>query len=388
MRPTRGALRVTHSGIMAAMQKRHSAHQPIKASVPHTPLRRWLVVVGLAVAAGALAAVLGVPGGWLLGAMLSTAALSAAGRAPSSLPDSLVLVAHAVIGMAVSARLTSATLQQLVGQWPLVLLIVAALLLLSALIGLALARVAGFDAATGVIGMLPGGAATMVALSDAVGADVRVVTVLQYLRLLLVVATMGLVGSLLHQTNQLPLHSDYSPASAATTWASYGLTALAAAVGAWAGLRARLPSGALVGAALVGALLGAYDIPHGEWPPGVLQAAFVIVGLGVGLRFDGPALRAIGRMLPLLLAATLMLIAAAGLFSYGLARAAGYDARTLYLAAAPGGLDSVVIIALEAGAEVGLVLTVNMARFFAIVLFAPPLVRRLVAKQKGCKAKG
>lgn len=51
------------------------------------------------------------------------------------------------------------------------------------------------------------------------------------------------------------------------------------------------------------------------------------------------------------------------------------DYLSVFLATSPGGLDSLSIIAMEAGGDVGLVVTLQTLRLFAVVLLTPPLVR-------------
>ena len=71
----------------------------------------------------------------------------------------------------------------------------------------------------------------------------------------------------------------------------YGLTELVAAIGAWAGTRLRLPAGALMGPLILGVALEELGILGLVWPPGVPQAAFLVLGVYVGLLFDRASVR-------------------------------------------------------------------------------------------------
>src|SRR5580704_16529070 len=68
------------------------------------------------------------------------------------------------------------------------------MLVLTTLIGIGLRRFANLQPGTALLGALPGGAGEMIAKSDSLGADVRLVTVMQYGRLLAILATISIVG--------------------------------------------------------------------------------------------------------------------------------------------------------------------------------------------------
>jgi hypothetical protein len=100
----------------------------------------------------------------------------------------------------------------------------------------------------------------------------------------------------------------------------------------------------------------------------------------VGLQFDIPALRTVGRLLPMFIASTLLLIVSAATMGWLLAFFTGADLLSAYLATTPGGLNMVTIVALESSADVLLVLSINLLRFLMILLFGPGVVRWLAAR--------
>jgi membrane AbrB-like protein len=151
-------------------------------------------------------------------------------------------------------------------------------------------------------------------------------------------------------------------------WLVYTLTALVAGLGAWAGTRLRLPAGALLGPLIVGVGLEELGVVSLAWPPGVPQAAFLVLGLWVGLLFDRSSIKAAGRLLPVVLASAAGLVVACAGLGWSLAALTDIDGLTAYLATTPGGIDSVAIMALGSGADAPLVLAVQMLRLFAVVL--------------------
>lgn len=78
----------------------------------------------------------------------------------------------------------------------MVMVILIATLVSSAVIGWLLVRYSSLPGNTGAWGSSPGGAAAMVAMAQDYGADIRLVAFMQYLRVLLVVGAAALVTRL------------------------------------------------------------------------------------------------------------------------------------------------------------------------------------------------
>jgi uncharacterized protein len=100
----------------------------------------------------------------------------------------------------------------------------------------------------------------------------------------------------------------------------------------------------------------------------VPQAAYLVLGLWVGLLFDGASVKRAGRLFPFVLASAAGLVVACAALGWALAALTGIDRITAYLATTPGGIDSVAIMALGSGADSALVLAVQMLRLLAVVL--------------------
>ena len=79
------------------------------------------------------------------------------------------------------------------------------------------------------------------------------------------------------------------------------------------------------------------------------------------------------RILPHLVASILALIAFCAGLALLLVRFAGVDPLTAYLATSPGGMDSIAIIAAASPVDVPFVMSLQVVRFFLIVLFGPAI---------------
>ena len=155
-----------------------------------------LILLGLAILAGPAVGAVGLPAAFLTGPLLVAATFAITNRPLIRFPLFVYRLAQSVIGVMLSFTITVRSLQTIAGNWVPVVALVLAMLVLTTMIGMGLRRFANLEPGTALLGTLPGGAAEMIAMSDSLGADVRLVTVMQYGRLLAILATISVVGHL------------------------------------------------------------------------------------------------------------------------------------------------------------------------------------------------
>jgi uncharacterized protein len=332
--------------------------------------------------AGLFAQGVGLPAGWLVGPMLVALALALVWEKHPSVPRWGRIASLAVVGGVLASAFRPSVLPLIASHWLPVSLVICVTLLLSLGAGLLLSSLVRIDRKTAALGALPGAASGMLAMSDPLGADARLVALMQYTRVVVVVVTATLVGRLM--TGAAPQTASGQGLQSSPegmdhlvqgTVQTYGVTVLVAVLGAWAGTRLRLPAGALLGPLILGVALAELGVAHLAWPPGVPQAAYLVLGLWVGLLFDGASVKRAGRLFPFVLASAVGLVLACAALGWALTALTGIDGMTAYLATTPGGIDSVAIVALGTGADAPLVLAVQMLRLLAVV-FAGSLLGR------------
>ena len=339
----------------------------------------WMVLLVGSLLAGLFAQSAGLPAGWLVGPILVALALALVWKEHPTVPHWGRVASLAVVGGMLAATFRPSVLPLVAGHWLPVSLVVCSTLFLSLGAGLLLSGLVRIDRKTAALGSLPGAASGMLAMSDPLGADARLVALMQYTRVVVVVVTATLVGRLV--TGAAPPTQDLQAASEGVdllvqgTVPTYAATVLVAVLGAWAGTRLRLPAGALLGPLILGVTLAELGVVHLAWPPGVPQAAYLVLGLWVGLLFDGASVKRAGRLFPFVLASAVGLVLACAALGWAFAALTNIDGMTAYLATTPGGIESVAIVALGTGADAPLVLAVQMLRLLAVV-FAGSLLGR------------
>jgi uncharacterized protein len=291
-------------------------------------------------------------------------------------PGWLGTAAQAVVGVVMGVLVQPETLATLAGYWLPITLITLATLLLTVLAGLLLARFTPVDRTTATFGMIAGGAAGIVAVSHELGADGRLVAVLQYLRVLLIVVLMPVAVVVLFDGSG---EQGSLAAGGSAPWPLSTLAVLGAALaGMLLGRLARLPAPSLLGPLIVTAVLAAFDVPLLEGVPGPLTAAaFAVIGAQVGLRFTPGTLGTLKRVLPAGLALIVALIVVSGGLGLLLSALTGLSPLDGYLATTPGGIFVVLAVATGSGADGTVVLAVQVLRMLVMLLLGPPLARLL-----------
>ncbi len=349
---------------------------PKPPRLPLTRVQFWLVLLVASSLAGGVFSWLAVPAAWLLGPLLVAGVLAQVAPARVMLDSRLIVLSQAALGIAISSTITPAALTIFQQYWLVIILAVVLLIAFSVLLALLLAYFSDLDVPTAILGTLPGGAPGMVAVSDELKTDTRHVAVMQTVRILVVLTIFGIVAAIVVDSTAAPPPAPPVPVDVPTMLVTAGVGVF----GVLGGFLLRLPAPALVGPALLGAIVGVAGLPHTTLPAAVLLVAYLLIGVDVGLRFDVPAMQATGRMLPAYFITSLLMAVGAALLAIFISRITTIDLFSAYLATLPGGLNAVAIVAYESGASVTLVLTVNLLRFLAIVLVSPWLVRWLAVR--------
>lgn len=342
---------------------------------PRSPLH-WAGLLALSLAlSGALEAA-HFPAALLLGPMLAAIAFGVGGS-PVRAPRWAFTGAQAMVGCLIARSFTPSILASIAADWAMLLLVVSTTVAAGAAVGWVLVRAKVLPGSTAAWGSSPGGASAMVAMAAEFGADVRLVAFMQYLRVVVVVLTAAAVTRLF--VGGAPPAAPTAPFWALPPLQPLVLTLAIAVFGAAAGIRLRVPAGAMIGPMVLGTALHAAGLADLVLPPWLLGVAYAGLGWTVGLGFDRAILLHTLRALPKLLLATFLLIALCAGSAWLLTQVLHIDALSAYLATSPGGLDSIAIIVVGSHADAPLVLAAQTLRLF-VVLATGPALAKLIAR--------
>jgi membrane AbrB-like protein len=318
------------------------------------------------------------PAALMLGPMVAAILLAGLGTR-ISMPRPVFTFGQGIIGCLIASGLTLAILPSLLQQWPVLLLSSFSVIGASLGLGWMLTRLGILPGSTAIWGSAPGAAAVMVVMSEGFGGDIRLVALMQYLRVVLVSSAAVLVAWFYLGHGAASAPPRWFPAPG---WGLAGTLALAGLGMASGRLRA-LKGGPVLVPMILGAVLNDAGLLRIDLPPWLLAAAYACVGWSVGLRFNRPILAYAAAALPRMVGSVLALILLCGLLAVLLEETLHVGPLTAYLAASPGGVDAVAIIANSAShVNLGFVMAMQMTRF-VIVLIIVPTLARWVAQRSG-----
>ncbi len=148
-------------------------------------------------------------------------------------------------------------------------------------------------------------------------------------------------------------------------------------LGWWIGARVNLPAPALLGSMLLVAIVTATGlIPPPNFPQWLRVLVQSVIGGYIGLKIDRAALASTRTLLVPIMASTVWFVAFTLLIGYAMARLTSMDLYTALLSATPGGVAEMTVIAMAVHADVAMVATIQVVRFFCSNLGIPFLVRR------------
>ncbi|MFC5141594.1 AbrB family transcriptional regulator [Actinomycetospora rhizophila] len=337
---------------------------------------RWALLAVLTVAATAGFATLAVPSAALFAGLVVATAVALAGLGPGAVPRRATTGGQAVIGVVIGLLARPETLGAVAAEWLPVLLISLGTLLASMAAGLVMGLQRGVSPLTGMLAQTAGGASGLVAMSHELGGDERVVSVVQYLRVGLVTATMPVVAIAFYGAAHAGAAGPPTVGPSAPWWVGVLLLVGCTAVGVPLARALHVPAGALLGPMVLAAALSLSGVVVGASVPTLLvDVAYAVIGWQAGLKFTREALATVVRVLPLATALILAVIAVCAGLGLLLSWTTGMTPLEGYLATTPGGIYAVLATAISSGVDVTSVVAVQVLRVLLMLLVAPLLAR-------------
>lgn len=314
-------------------------------------LRPPLLALALGAAGGVAAYFLGLPLPFLLGSVMAVAAAALIDFRPFGIapvmPEKIRLFFVPVIGVSIGTAFTPAVLEEIPRWWPSFVALLVFIPLTQFIGYVAMRRLGGIDPATAFYGAAPGGLIEAVLLGEKAGADAAMLTMLQFMRLLLCIIFIPIGISIWTG------HAVGSSAGAviggndplsALDWAILTVTGL---VGTLIAKRLNFPAWQMTGALLASSLVHLFGVVEGG-PPGWLVAVTqLVIGITLGARFVGKSPRLFLVALRVSGVYVLLSCALAALFAAPVHLWVDEKWTAVFLAFAPGGLAEMSLIALS-----------------------------------------
>jgi membrane AbrB-like protein len=347
---------------------------------------RWVLLLVVTIAVTVGLTLVNVPSAALFAALVVGVALAIAALAPPRVPRQAGAVAQGVLGVYIGTMVQQDAVDALRSDWAIVLTIAVATLVISVVAGALLGMHRDVSPLTGSLALVAGGASGLVAIARELGGDDRVVSVVQYLRVALVTATIPLVVTMVFHADRSHAGASAPQTDPAPWYLSLAMLVGLVLVGAVGGRLLRMPGAGLLGPLALTVVLQLTGLSFGLTVPAVLvQAAYMVIGWQAGVAFTRESLRAIGRILPLALLLIVVLGVATALLGVVLADVTGLTQLEGYLATSPGGVYAVLATAVETGSNVTFIIAAQVLRVL-LMLFAAPFLARFMIRLSGRRA--
>jgi membrane AbrB-like protein len=323
---------------------------------------------------GALLAVwLATPLPWLFGSVMAVGLAAffgvKIGGEPVQFPVKARFFFVPIIGVAIGASMTPEILREIPRWWPSL----AALLVFipAAHLGgyIFFRRIGKLDSKTAWFSSMPGGLIEALAMGEQHGADMRMLNLLQFLRLIVCIlivpsAFMILEGGAVGSASGVQL--DAGRALTITD----GIILIASGVlGLVIGQKIRLPAALITGPILMSGAAHLLGLTQAAPPGWMVSMTQLVVGLTLGIRFAGLDRREVGLGMMLTAFSVTIALGLAVIIGTVLSGLVGERIEAVVLAFAPGGVVEMSLIAISLEISVIYVALHHVARILLAVAF-------------------
>jgi len=346
---------------------------------------RTLLTLLLALLAAALCVQLRTPLPWMIGPLLATAVLSMLG-APTYSYTPLRNIGQWVIGAALGLYFTPQVVQLVAGLWWAMALNLVWALALGAAFGAWLHRVhhgpgrfhiAGLSRTTTYFSAPIGGASEMTLMAEQRGAQTELVASAHSLRVLLVtlIIPFGFQFAGLHGLD-ITL-----PGARVVEWPGLAALGLLTGIGCWVMVTLKRTNPWFLGSLAASLAVTASGQTWSAIPAWMTNAAQLVIGVGLGVRFTRGFVHLAPRWLASVALGTLAMITLCAGFAWGMAQLTQLHWATVLLGTSPGGIAEMAITAKVLQLGVPLVTAFHVTRLAAVLLLAEPMYRWFYAEK-------
>ena len=322
----------------------------------------------------------------MIGPLLATAVLSMLGG-PAESWSPLRNTGQWIIGGALGLYFTPQVVALVAGLWWAIALNIVWALALGLAFGAWLHRVhhgpglfhvKGLSRTTTYFAAPIGAASEMTLMAERHGAQTELVASAHSLRVLLVtlIVPFGLQWAGLHGLDAL------APGVRIVNGPGLLLLTLLSGIGCWLMLKLRRTNPWFIGALLVALLLTASGVTLSAIPQGMTNAAQLVIGISLGVRFTRSFVHLAPRWLASVALATVAMIGLCAAFAGGLAQFTALHWATLLLGTSPGGIAEMSITAKVLQLGVPVVTAFHVTRLAAVLLLAEPMYRWLYMEKR------
>ncbi|MBI3703826.1 MAG: AbrB family transcriptional regulator [Rhizobiales bacterium] len=341
-------------------------------------LRHVAETLGFAAAGGLTLGLLGMPAGFLSGAILAVAAASLAGR-PMLIPTALMRVLLVLIGISLGSVVTPETLHGM-ATYPLsIAALIVAMTCISVSGAFYLRAMHGWDRLTAYLAAAPGGLSQVMALAIELNSDVRAIAIVQTVRVTIIAVGLPAALALLGLVGRAPrgIGGSFNP----DQLGELAILVVASTVAAIVAYRVRFPGGLLFGAMLTSGALHGSGLVHVAMPWWATNTVMIAFGAVTGSRFANTPLRMLLHYLGAAFGSFAIALTVTAIFAIGLVGLLTLPVAEVMIAFAPGAVDAMMLLALALHLDPVYVGAHHLVRIFYVSMTMPLVARRVTPRK-------
>lgn len=359
-------------------------------------LLKDLWFIAISAAGGFILSLTGISIGWMIGTLIVACCLAMIRPAWLMMaPDQKginrrwLALGQMILGIELGQKLNLSVLSVLKDHWFSVGVMLILSILLAMLSGYVLWRFSKTDMMTSFVGTAPGGLSAMPSIAQEVGANTAIVSLVQMIRVLLVVLSIPFLVILIYTKQDRSVSAAAETLSSATAdfrlapvlWTAVLILA------AWGACKAakylKFPApwllGSMLGVALVhvgGAAVMGHDMTA-WWPSQANHVSQVFLGATIGSKMYKSMFSGVSRIIIVGFVSSVGLIAAMFLSAVIVSKLTGISLITSVLAFAPGGIAEMATTSVTLHADSTFVVAVQVIRVILVIALLPPFYRLL-----------
>ncbi|KKB34182.1 AbrB family transcriptional regulator [Bacillus thermotolerans] len=347
---------------------------------------KWLFLA-LSAVGGFLLSLTGMSIGWMLGALMTAAMISfifPAVLGEKGLPKSWMYLGQLILGIELGRKINLEVVSAFQSHGLVIVIVLLASIAFSLLSGYVLWKFSQTDMMTSFFGTTPGGLSAMPAIAEETGANTGVVSIIQTMRVFLVVLIIPVFVSMwavspdesAGAASAVPVfemnHAVWTAVLVVVGWGGYHL-----------GKRLKFPAPWLLGSMLAVAVVQSATSTYAGhdmtvfWPHELIVLSQILIAASIGSRLRKSMFVGLKRTLVVAFISTAGLIAAMFGCAALVAKLTGISFITAVLAFAPGGIAEMATTAIVLHADSTFVVAVQVLRVLAVVLIMPVFFRLL-----------
>ena len=354
----------------------------LAAKVPVRLILLHAGLCGLGALGGFAAQALGLPLPFMLGSLITVALFAQAETALSGgtsrvIPEGFKFNERfraffvAMIGLSIGAQLTWAVVAEL----PKAALSFAGLTIFVPLVFwvnyLIFRRIGRYDHPTSLFSAAPGGLHESILLGEQAGADIRLLTLSQFLRIIFVVTLLP-IGMSLYIGHPVGSSAGMSLSHSAGDLGDLPLVIVLGLVGLVFGHLIRVPAPQLIGPLILSAIVALSGLTLIEAPQWMINLAQLVIGTSLGTRFSGLGVGMLVRGAWLSFLTVVAMFAIGGAMAWAIMPLTGQAFDVLLISFSPGGVTEMALVALSLNANPAFV---TMHHLYRIILTVFVIVR-------------